>query len=489
MKQYISDIVTIDEIKKWQLGQRILICSQTGTGKSTLIKDSLYTYCKSTNQKILLMSNRILLKKQNEFDIEEKLDVIDLHNYQEFETRILNGIDDIWSLFKPYQYVVFDEGHYFYADSSFNQNTDLLIYPIKNTPKDKILICLTATPDALLDYQPNFDHVYNIPKDYSYIKNIFFYDRNSKISKDSIDIIIDNIPKDEKLLYFGSNVDDIYKLSTQFEDATFICSDGNKLASMSDKNTMLEIEQNAMFSKRMLFATKVLDNGVNIKDKKLKHIIIDTFDSISFIQTLGRKRSISYDDEINLYIKNYHKGQIHYILDGIENKIKVMEDFTKMVLIDFKQKYPDYNFDGMIDENYQINISRYQHYLTQKRLLKNIHDSKYNDAFARNICKLLNKDIRYVKDTFLEFEKLSMKELLEKYMGIKMFYDNQEIFKNMFFKTIFTSKKTNYAARKLNAINKILQEDNLKYNIISRQETNGSNKRKYYWIIERKSYE
>lgn len=487
MKQYISDIITIDEIKKWKLGQRILICSQTGTGKSEMIKNNLYDYCKSINQKILLMSNRILLKKQNEFDIGEKKDIISLHNYQEFENRILKGINDIWELFEPYQYIVFDEGHYFFADSAFSDTTDLLIYPIKNTPKNKILICLTATPPALLNYQPDFDFKYNIPKDYSYIKNIFFYDRNSKISENAIESIIYNIPKNEKILYFGSNVDDIYKLSTKFKDATFICSESNKLASKSDKNTMLEIEQKAMFSKRMLFATKVLDNGVNIKDKALKHIIIDTLDPISFIQTLGRKRSISYDDEITLYVKNYHKGQIHYTIEGINNKLLMMEDFTKMVLMDFKQKYPNYSFDEIINENYQINISKYQHYLTAKKLLLRIYDNKNVDAFARYICNLLNKDIRYTKDAFLEFEKVSMKELLEKYLGIKMFFDNQEIFKNMFFKTIFTTKKTNYDKRGINAINSIIEEDNQKFHINKRRESKGNNRGKYYWIVEREN--
>ena len=36
-----------------------------------------------------------------------------------------------------------------------------------------------------------------------------------------------------------------------------------------------EIVQNERFECRMLFTTKVLDNGVNLKDKAIKHIIVE----------------------------------------------------------------------------------------------------------------------------------------------------------------------------------------------------------------------
>jgi len=124
-RQYISDIINLDEIKKWQPGNRILIRSQTGSGKSEFLKTSLYNYAKSIGKQILLMSNRILLKKQNEFDLQDKQDFITLENYQSFESRILKGSDDIISLFEPYYFICEDEQHYVFADGIFNSNTDL----------------------------------------------------------------------------------------------------------------------------------------------------------------------------------------------------------------------------------------------------------------------------------------------------------------------------------------------------------------------------
>lgn len=62
-----------------------------------------------------------------------------------------------------------------------------------------------------------------------------------------------------------------------------------------------QITQSERFDCRFLFTTKVLDNGVNLKDKSIKHIIIEMPDIIEFIQCLGRKRICDAQDTIKLY--------------------------------------------------------------------------------------------------------------------------------------------------------------------------------------------
>ena len=483
-RQYISDIISLDEVKKWKPGNRILIRSQTGSGKSEFLKTVLYDYAKSIDKQILLMSNRILLKKQNEFDLQDKQDFITLENYQSFESKILKGVNDIVSLFEPYCFICEDELHYPFADGIFSDNTDLLIRHIKDTPKDKIFIFLTATPEVLLNYQPNFDFVYNLPKDYSYIKNIYFYDKDKTVNDKSIETIIKNIPKDEKVLYFGSDVNDIYDLSTRFENASFICSQGNKLKKKSDINTMLEIEQESKFSTRLLFATKVLYNGVNIKDPALKHIIIDTCDIVTFVQMLGRKRSMFPEDQITLYVNNYHKVKLGRLRDAVIKQLKKLDDKEKIISGNLAFQYPDYDFKKD-DTAYKTNIAKHENYLFQLKFLNKLLNSKYEDSFARYICTYLEKDIRYTKDVFFEFEKKSFKEVIDIYLGVKMFKDTQEVFKERFFRQLFVTKKTNYKLRGLNAINKILAEDNLSYQIINRQQKSGSSKGSSYWILQK----
>jgi hypothetical protein len=71
-KQYISDVITNEEIAKWKQGNRILIHSQTGSCKSEFIKTKIYEYCKDNNKKILLLSNRTLYKKAKFADLKTR---------------------------------------------------------------------------------------------------------------------------------------------------------------------------------------------------------------------------------------------------------------------------------------------------------------------------------------------------------------------------------------------------------------------------------
>lgn len=63
------------------------------------------------------------------------------------------------------------------------------------------------------------------------------------------------------------------------------------------------IINNSKFNRKVLIATKTLDNGINIKDNKVKNIVIMAWDKITFIQMLGRRRvNIEDADTVNLYI-------------------------------------------------------------------------------------------------------------------------------------------------------------------------------------------
>lgn len=82
-------------------------------------------------------------------------------------------------------------------------------------------------------------------------------------------------------------------MQREYPDSEYLNS-GNKDESLAFR----QITQNACFGCQMLFTTKVLDNGVNLKDKAIKHIIIEQTDMVEFMQCLGRKRVQSPDDTI-----------------------------------------------------------------------------------------------------------------------------------------------------------------------------------------------
>lgn len=60
------------------------------------------------------------------------------------------------------------------------------------------------------------------------------------------------------------------------------------------------------FDPQILISTSVIDNGVSIIDKSVKNIVIISFDKISFLQKLGRKR-LDENEKITIYIPNFDK--------------------------------------------------------------------------------------------------------------------------------------------------------------------------------------
>lgn len=123
-KQRISDIINFDEISKWNSGDNIVITAGTGSGKSYFVKNVLYEYAKSHNQKILLLEHRKNCKDQfvEEINQDGKQDVITTLTYQSVEVAYLNNyLKDL----TKFDYIFCDEFHYFTSDSAFNHTTDI----------------------------------------------------------------------------------------------------------------------------------------------------------------------------------------------------------------------------------------------------------------------------------------------------------------------------------------------------------------------------
>lgn len=286
---YVSDIVTLEEIEQWKEGDNILIKSQTGTGKSYFTMNILAHFCEKHKLKTLIFSNRDLLKKQNE---KLALKNIDCFNYQFIEQLEENKLKEKLS---QYDVINFDECHYFFKDASFNYNTDkILRYLLK--PTKQIRVFSSATPEPLYYTKIKFAKEYDIPKNYSFIKSLIFYN-------DISDIFEEIIASDAKTICFFSNATKACRFAyANIDIAKFYCSQGNPLWQMANKEVSQEIIANEKFEAKILATTTVLDNGINLNDDKLKNIVIDFYDPVTIVQTLGRKRIHNYD-KINLYLR------------------------------------------------------------------------------------------------------------------------------------------------------------------------------------------
>jgi len=479
--QFISDIITEEEIAKWKLGDRILITSQTGSGKSQWVKDILYEYCVQNNKKILLLSNRVALKGQNEKELSGvKEEVIKIKNYQTLESSVLYGnqLDD---LFSNFDYIVLDEIHYLLSDSAFNGNTDILLNCVKFPQKNKIFIFITATPQAILLYNKNYEHKYALEQDYSFIEKVYFYNKDEMVNA-----IITNIPSSEKILYFGNALDSL-TFSLDIPDSSFICSDNNReFKKRSSRSTMDEVVETNEFSNRALFSTKVLDNGVNIISPNLKHIIIDMSDPVDLIQCLGRKR-IAPDEKIFLYIKNQNRRDIYSRLQMARKRLAIWREFNDLKKDKFQKKYAREQIDNVIMNDGEINWAKVFHAKYLDYIYSKIIQPKDGSGYRKIVCGVLGIDIKTTLFAEEYFEKKNLTDILESYVDRRLYKNEQEEFRNMFFENIFSIRKNiNIRHRGVKSIGSIMEEDNLPFTIDSRQAMErGEFRGKTYWTLKK----
>lgn len=297
--QWVSDRIG-EDFKTWQLGENIAIQAQTGTGKTWFIKNKLVNYLGS-QERLLLVCNRINLKRQLKMDLlmmyhmaipyvkdkkgkdTDRIDLkaldaiyqienVTIKSYQSIQQMCLNYEYDGTEIDLNYDYIVMDEIHYVLIDGSFNNLCRLAYkYLIEKPMPFTIKIFISATMEEIekpilnaLNGENTTLRKYETGIDYSYI--------NVKYFKNDLDIIINSIKNDktdEKWLVFVSKKVDgeLIQKSLGDEISSFI-------KSRTKSKELESIVTKSSFNKKVLIATKVLDNGINIEDDKLTNIVV-----------------------------------------------------------------------------------------------------------------------------------------------------------------------------------------------------------------------
>ncbi|MCY6958295.1 DEAD/DEAH box helicase [Clostridium brassicae] len=454
-KQFITDIIK-EEYKKWLKDNIVLIEAGTGCGKSYFIKNELNTYCMSTGQNILYLTNRDTLKEQVKNDIGNFTNIT-IKNYQKIESFMLNGTLKL----DNYDYVVCDEAHYFFTDASFSRTTDLFLTELlKDDTVCKIF--MTATPWLLKLYiekeKFKIDYDYILRTDYSYLNKIVAFN-----TYETIDSIIEEIPQDEQIIFFSS-AKKALEISKKY-NGTFICSKRNKdglwnkyIESKKEKNekgeeVIIETEnykeiqsiiQNGTFKNHILCTTTALDNGVNIKENTpVKHIIIDILDRDEFIQCLGRKR-VSEGEKINLYFYGWKNDGRR--INGFKKKIGDSINKANLLFNEGEEIYVNTKFkndrftDGRIIDDVTINGELHKRvnkcvYLKYKNDLT-LYDSLVGKNYKLNFKSIIATNLKIKSDNIIEWEtkdiSQTFEEFLDSIVGIKMFKEEQKILKERF---------------------------------------------------------
>ena len=168
---YVSDLIG-DDYTTWQPKDKILISTQTGSGKTSFMIRVLLPYAVRHNKYIAYICNRKTLRDQAEAIIETQIhdfysddpefaekciSKMIIRTYQSCEKG--NEFPDFKSGFNEYEntfnfygtqnimYYVFDEAHYFVQDALFNSSTN---YWYNKSFDNGITVFLTATPEPLL---------------------------------------------------------------------------------------------------------------------------------------------------------------------------------------------------------------------------------------------------------------------------------------------------------------------------------------------------
>ncbi|BCZ46856.1 hypothetical protein psyc5s11_29230 [Clostridium gelidum] len=470
MKKRVSEIITQDEIEKWRLGDIVTIDANTGAGKSYFVKNVLYEYAKSKGQRILMLVHRKNCKYQflDELETNNKTDIIDLRTYQSIENKELRKSNCDLS---QYQYIVSDEFHYFMSDSSFNTITDISLNKILEA-SNSTRIFMSATGDVVKRYIKGHKKLevreYEIPKDYSIIENLSFFNNDS-----SIEVLLKEMLETttDKAIVFINSVEKCYQLHKKFEQySVFNCSTSNEMYKHVDSEKIGNILKNEKFEERILFTTVCMDAGVNIKDKELKRIICDVKDIGVMKQCVGRKRAVHDEDRMNVYIKNINNNSLGGFMTKYKKNVAMAGYFRKHTIKEFIERYPrklDYSkmiYDVAVDDENKctkkINELMYFKYKTDIVLFQSIVNKKGNNGYQKYIAELFKQeeyDIierKWEEDGLLSYLEKSVGNIM---LGLK---DRKELIQNI------NVKFDGHLLKGMQTINHALEERNIPYRIV-----------------------
>lgn len=481
-KQYITEKIK-EEYKEWH-NEGVIIASGTDTGKTTFIIEKLIPFAQMKEKSVLYLVNRISLYEQIKNRIVEYPHV-KIMTYQAVQALIRKKIEIPY-----YDYIVADECHYFLTDGTFNNYTDIAFNWLRSQ-RDNVIVYMSATGNNLFNglalsgiVKP--ERYYYIPQNHDNIENVYFYNK-SQITK-----VIDNIiatNQDDKILVFVNSIKRLKEMYCIYGDmASYLCSRyhaKDKTLSFVDFYCVTDCR----YEKRILFATKAMDNGIDLKDASIKHVFCEIIDVDSAIQAIGRKRPESAGDKYNLYFLRYDNRAIRQFAKIEESNLLPVQK----LMYDKEAFMEEYGTDrdllrqnkilyAEMTEGDEIGTIHINHIIRQKYEYDvKVYNEMIREGYEKVFLKILGEDF-IAKVKTLKVEKAQSDKFLEYLQSIcgqKLFKPEQKTLKEKF-KTILRLHDNRMGIHTLNGK---LKDCGYQYTIIKGQETKGENRNKRYWLI------
>lgn len=387
-----------DKIESWT-GKAIGINAGMECGKTHFILHDLQEYAEQNNKNILFLYNRrplgIKLREET-----KRIDNIKVMAYQTVQDFINRNDEEKINL-DSYDYIVCDEAHYIFNDV-FNKRTIYIYEELIKRIKEKksTVIFMTATGNELWNTLINEEEIldinnyYYFEPSYRHIKKLYVQSNNMNDDVKLIDEMLEintNLNKKDryKAIIFVEDKKEQFQLiqhfRAKFKDRKVWGVKFSNVASFNDKEANEyakeflkdDVLQDISFDCECLITTKILDNGYEFKDARIKIVSTRVFDINSSVQCIGRTRESAYNenDGLVVFVTNYNNAKIKAQLNSTEKKIDIIEecieDETK--IDEYKTKWcKDCFYDkpiaGTNRTNAEINMLAYRKFQYDKKL-------------------------------------------------------------------------------------------------------------------------
>ena len=242
------------------------------------------------------------------------------------------------------------------------------------------------------------------------------------------------------------------------------------------------------FNNRLLITTKVLDNGVDFKDRKVKHIICDIFDLESAIQCLGRKRIIDEKDTCTFYVRDYQSYELNLfhkkVVEQLEPVLLLKNNRTEWISRYGKDReYKDYMifFDFDYTHDWKINELRFEKLLSDEAIILDMKEKR--TSYRNEIIKYLGETVADKNVDMSDVTQEKVQDIIEIYLKNKVNRKLSKEEQGQFVKICDIRDRFNRQQTSIGQIKKYL-EVNYGFTVVSKR-FKEKKRLVTYWIIRK----
>ena len=419
--------------------------------------------------------------------------------------------------------MVFDEAHYILQDATFNAEIYYLLLFVKVYTGTEIFLSATMyeLPEFLMEWKYGGRIDWNDSLNYPDLTLHEIQKVSSVIAGLRYWIWIYKFPEKEcecEVTIF-KEFEELLPLINQEDAEKWMIFMGNKLKmkeykklikvpcdlltadnARQNETTVLidEIRLEERFQKKVLLTTKILDNGINIKDRQVKNIVIVTDCRTEFLQMLGRKRILDKNDKFRLFIpqksSSYFSGLLKLRVEPALNFLK--NEHTTSELLRYIHDKEMWKMISNFYTEYQgkllYNPAGKFKLEMEKEFYERMISEMKNDpwAFAKIQMSWLHIEEKFSEEISITYQNYKryiceISDFIEKYEGKDMGQFEQKKFRESFageLETRMISIVKNGRIPGKSAINNFLEREGIEYRIRSNKISKKG--QETFWLIE-----